>query len=277
MVKRRCTVVAAALLLAVGGGAAAAAGELVVLTPSKDNTLYEDPNGALSNGLGSAMFAGRNSAPSNSVRRAVLAFDVAAAIPAGATIDAVTLTLTESGSNVGEQVVALHRLTADWGEGASLAGGNQGGGGPAAPGDATWLHRFFATEAWGVAGGDFAGLASSQTTVGGPGVYTWPSTAALVADVQGFLDDPGASFGWIVIGNEASGGTAKRFSTRNEPNAELRPRLTVEYTPIPEPGMGLIPLALVGVVKLRGWRGRRIAGLRSAPGLPRSSGLSTAF
>ena len=267
------------MALLTAGWVGAAAAELVVLTPSRDNTLYEDPNGALSNGLGSAMFAGRNSAPSNSVRRAVLAFDIAAAIPAGATIEAVTLTLTESGSNVADQVVSLHRLTADWGEGASLAGGNQGGGGPAAPGDATWLHRFYATDAWDTAGGDFAGLASSQTTVGGPGVYTWPSAAALVADVQGFLDDPGASFGWILIGNEAAGGSAKRFSTRDEPNAELRPRLTVEYTPIPEPGTGLVLLACGGVCLVGKRRRRPFAGLRNAcpDGRADPDGLSAAL
>lgn len=230
---------------------APALGDQAQLTPLKDNTLYEDPNGALSNGLGSAMFAGKNSMAL--ARRAVLAFDVASVVPAGATIDAVTLTLTENGSNAADQTIALHRLLADWGEGSSVAGGNQGGGGPAMAGDATWLHRFFNTDLWAGAGGDFDPAVSTQTTVGPAGVYTWPSTAPFVSDVQHALDNPSGHFGWVLLGNEQASNTAKRFATRNEANAGLRPVLTIDYTPIPEPGavVGLVLLVGLSVARVR--------------------------
>lgn len=36
----------------------------------------------------------------------------------------------------------------------------------------------------------------------------------MVADVQGWLDNPASNFGWLVKGNEARPTTAKRFNSR---------------------------------------------------------------
>ena len=63
------------LLLAPGGWAQMTA----TLNPTKDNTLYEDLSGGLSNGAGSHLFAGVTAA--GAARRAVLAFDLAAPSP----------------------------------------------------------------------------------------------------------------------------------------------------------------------------------------------------
>src|SRR5207247_649486 len=69
----------------------AASADVIDLSPSKDNTLYQDPTGSLSNGAGPGFFVGATA--SLNIRRAVVAFDIAASIPAGATITAATLTL----------------------------------------------------------------------------------------------------------------------------------------------------------------------------------------
>lgn len=217
--------------------------DIVTLTSQRDNTLYEDPDGSVSNGAGSAMFAGRNSAPADSVRRAVLAFDVAGAIPAGSTIQSVTLALSNSAANVDDAAVSLHRVLSDWGEGTSVASGGGGSGGPAATGDATWLHSHYDTEFWATPGGDFESLISATAIVGGPGDYTWTSTSQFVADVQMFLDEPSLNHGWILVGDESAPGTAKKFATREEASAGLHPVLTVTYLPVPEPSTILLACA----------------------------------
>lgn len=218
------------MLLAATGAAwlSQAHAEMLSLTPSKDNTLFEE-SGSLSNGAGTGLFAGVTDDVHGSViRRAVLAFDVAGKIPPGATITSARLTLTMNKTVVGNQRVRLHRLLADWGEGTSAAGGVGGGGGaPATVGDATWTFRFFNTATWGTAGGEFAAPESAAQTVGGNGAYTWGSTAAMVADVQGWLDSPTTNFGWIVI-NVESTRSAKRFASREV--ASGKPALTIEYT-----------------------------------------------
>ena len=148
-------------------------GDTVVLEPAKDNTLYESPTGALSNGAGESLFSGRTGQPSNSRRRALVAFDVAGNVPAGAVILSVTVaTMAPQGSSP-PTTIALHKVLADWGEGASDAGIPGGQGTDAAFGDATWMHTFFDTEFWTAAGGDFASTASASAAVKGPGPVTF--------------------------------------------------------------------------------------------------------
>jgi hypothetical protein len=212
--------------------------ETVTLEPVKDNTLFEDQEGLLSNGEGRHLYAGRVSFQNlGLVRRALIAFDVAASVPAGATITGAMLGLDMSMTISEDQDMSLHRVLADWGEGMSEAPVDRGGGGvPAAQGDATWIHTFFDGEQWASPGGDFDAMPSATTPVGSPATYTWGSTDAIVADVQAWLDEPQTNFGWILIGNEASFGTAKRFESR-ESAAESRPRLTIDFelstTPTP--------------------------------------------
>jgi hypothetical protein len=62
-----------------------------VISPSKDNTLYEDDFGSLSNGKGQHIFTGETLL--YGARRAVVAFDVAGNVPFGATIVSATLDL----------------------------------------------------------------------------------------------------------------------------------------------------------------------------------------
>jgi len=119
---------------------------IVNINPSKDNTLYEyDPlDGDRSNALGFHFFAGETGM--NELRRGVLAFDIAGSVPPGSTITAVSLSVNMSRTPTSTvYVMELHKLLADWGEGTSVAPGEEGDGAPATPNDATWRHRFFDT------------------------------------------------------------------------------------------------------------------------------------
>ena len=208
----------------------AAGAESVTIEASRDNTLYETgdaPDDQLSNGSGDSLFAGLTNTAS--ARRALVWFDVASALPDGATIVGAELTLTVTRTTSGAQPVRIHRVLSDWGEAPSDAPRNEGRGTNPEPGDATWMYAFFGTEQWDSPGGDFAPDASGEASASGEGAVAWTSDG-LAADVQAWLDDPGSNFGWIVLGNESGAGTTKRFGSRENGSAGARPTLTVHYT-----------------------------------------------
>jgi hypothetical protein len=224
--KKLFALAVAATLSALGGGLASAG--TVNINPSKDNTLYEyDPlDGDKSNALGFHFFAGETGM--NELRRGVLAFDIANNIPPGAMITAASLSLNMSRApTTNPYAMELHKLLADWGEGTSIASGEEGDGAPATPNDATWRHRFFDAIFWTTQGGDFSATVSASQMVGGVGQYTW-SSAQMVADVQGWLDNPASNFGWLMLGDESVFLTAKRFDTRESANP---PVLAITYVP----------------------------------------------
>ena len=236
-------VAGAALLV---GVSSASARPTAVISASKDNTLYESPTGALSNGAGNSLFAGRIA--SGEIRRGLLAFDIASSIPAGSTITGVELTLHMTRSIAGFANVGVHRTLANWGEGASDAPGEEGAGGAAAPGDATWLHSFSPTTLWTTPGGDFSPLASAVTEIGDIGVYVWGSTAAMIGDVQLWVNNPSQNYGWTLVGDESSAFTSKRFASLNNLDPSVRPTLSVTYVPAPSSAAVAI---LATVVALR--------------------------
>jgi hypothetical protein len=202
---------------------------MVQISADKDNTLYEDPNGSLSNGAGDYFFAGKTG--SGFIRRALLKFDITT-IPAGAVIDSVKLTLNMSRTQPGNnELIELHRVLSDWGEGNSDASANEGSGAPATSGDATWIHTFFATQFWTNPGGDFESTVSASQSVGDIAFYSWGSTAQMVSDVEDWLDNPSNNFGWAILGNETANSTSKRFDSKDNPNINNQPLLTVYYTP----------------------------------------------
>lgn len=224
------TLLALILTTALNFVAGSAKAAIISITSSKDNTLYQyDPaDGDTSNALGLHFFAGETAM--GELRRGVLAFDIAGHIPAGSTILAVTLSLNMSRTALDDpRTIELHKLLADWGEGTSIAPGEEGDGAPATPNDATWRHRFFDTIFWTNQGGDFSATVSASQSVGAIGQYTW-SSAQMIADVQSWLDDPGSNFGWLVLGDESTILTSKRFDTRESASP---PMLTIQFIPGP--------------------------------------------
>ncbi len=251
-----------ALRLAVSGAVLAssltASAAEVVLTPSRDNTVYEEyPDN--SNGAG-YLFAGR--AGGGGIRRSLLRFDVAAALPAGAQIESATLRLHVSRTQVPDSLpAALHRALADWGEAGSNGGERAGAGAAAQPGDATWSHRFYAKpQIWSAPGANFETAPSVSGAIGGIGFHSL-SSAQAAADVQAWLDSPASNFGWVLRGDESSAGDARRIDSREHGTAANRPTLTVIYTaaaPAPMPRVWLYALApaLLGAVLKRKPLGR---------------------
>jgi hypothetical protein len=219
----------ASLLLGSSGSARAQIQEITI-PAAKDNTLYQDQSGNLSNGAGIHFFTGQTRLAS--LRRAVIAFNLVEAVPPGATIDSVKLSLTVSKwAETTSRDVSLHRLTADWGEGISNAGDSQDGDGTAAQtNDATWVHRFFPSDIWSTPGGDYSGDVSASAMVGGPGTYSWGGSGSdrIVQDVQGWLDSPGSNFGWILVGGEGVNKSARRYNSRESSSGA--PQLTIRFT-----------------------------------------------
>ena len=204
-----------------------------------DNTLYEDSLGSVSNGSGAIMVAGRTNGEVDSIRRAVLFFDVAGNIPHGAVVESVALSLYLNKGNGGAREMRLHRLLTDWGEGASTVNGG-GLGAPAEPGDATWLHTFYPDSFWGSDGGRYVGRVSATQQVGTAGgkndiagPYTWQSTDRLVDDVRRWVKNPSKNYGWVLVGDESVKQTAKQFVSRESVSPDLRPMLEVTYS-LPE-------------------------------------------
>jgi hypothetical protein len=212
--------------------AAAATAATVDIQASKDATLYEDLTGSLANGAGEQFFAGKtNAGGGGKLRRGILAFDVAAAVPAGSIITGASLKLTLTKTISGATPVSIHAVTTDWGQGTSDANSQEGQGIAATTNDATWTKRFFSTASnWTTAGGDFNSTASATTSVNSLGDYTW-SSAATLSDAQAWFATPATNFGWIVRGDEVNLGSAKRFGTKENLVAGNRPVLTITYTP----------------------------------------------
>jgi len=157
----------------------------ITLHPSADTTLFEtnpDNNLGANPNFVSGTTAGVLLPPFRS--RAVLRFDVAETIPAGAAITSATLKLIEAKlpSVPAASTFGLHRLLVRWGEGTKS--GNTGS--QATIGEATWNSRFSLVPQWAtpgaLAGTDFQADSSASTFVSGLGPYTFASTSNLVAD-----------------------------------------------------------------------------------------------
>jgi hypothetical protein len=205
-----------------------AAADTILIEAGRDATLIEDPDGALANGSGPVFFVGRTNQARNSVRRSLLYFDVAAALPRNARVQSVRLTLFMTPSpNSAPSRIDLHRVLADWGEGTSSASG--GGGDFSAPGDSTWIHTFYDDALWVVPGGHYLRRSSASEEVSASGVYSWGSTRKMVADVRRWLAAPQRNFGWIVLGDETTRQNAKSFASREESDRMLHPVLEVVY------------------------------------------------
>jgi hypothetical protein len=260
--------------------AAAAQADVVTIGASRDNTIFAVDNAA-SDGAGVGMYVGTDANGALGDHRGLLGFDVAGNVPAGAVIQSAQLTLTlgevagstRTGGDTTPRTISLFRLTADWGEGTAGFGTTQiaktGVGFLAGEGDATWTARAYSATTptlWSAPGGvnDFVTSASGSQTVGNPGnvttPFTWSSTAAMVGDVQSWLDDPAHNFGWILINSDNQAIRAYRaFYTREFGNPQFRPALEISYVLVPEPATFTLLLLGACVLSVAAWGRKRSA------------------
>ena len=154
----------------------------------------------------------------NETRRALLRFDLAP-IPANAVVREVQLTLeiVRVPQNPGSAPFELRRLLGAWSEVA-----------------ASWNSRL-AGVPWQTPGAlgvsDAEGTVSSTAAREGLGAMSFPSTATLVADVQGWLRDPATNHGWLLRSqSEDLLRTARHFASREAVIGTTRPKLTVTYS-----------------------------------------------
>lgn len=201
--------------------------EMAHIPADRDATLIEDAHGALANGSGPALFAGRTGQAAFGLRRGLIRFDVAGALPERAIIDRVFLSLYQtSNNNPDPRTVSLHRVLQDWGEGSSFSSG--GGGATAGSGDATWLHTDYDAAYWTMAGGHFVTRPSADALIDGAGFYTWQGSS-LVTNVLLWLHSPQRNFGWLLMGDEGTAQSSKRFASREAADPAQHPVLTIEY------------------------------------------------
>ena len=235
---------AIALLLAVGVVLAVSVhGSTLTVTPGADTSLlaaFPDKNlGANTNILVGANGSGLSG-------RGLIRFNLAGQIPSGATVQSSTLSfnvvIVPGGGGVAS-VFDLRRVLVDWCEG--LGTGNAGS--PANAGESTWNNRFHPATPWTVPGGavgsDFSATISATVLVTNLGNYAFIFNPNLVADVQQWLLNPAANFGWALVSEaESTPFTARRIGSREDTNSS--PVLTIEYT-MPSPPT-LFGLALIG-------------------------------
>ena len=163
------------------------------------------------------------------VRRALLRFDLGQ-VPAGALVGSATLKVTVVMVPLTpiNSTFDVRRVLQLWSEAA-----------------VSWNSRLGSGTPWQVPGAtgsaDSAPTPSSFVQVGSASFtdYTFPSSAGLVADVQGWVNDPSSNFGWLLISeDEVSPETARRFGSREDPSHP--PVLTINYT-LPSLGVTIQP------------------------------------
>ena len=188
------------------------------IQPSEDTSIYEN-NPDASNGQGEFLIVGDDA-------RSLIRFDLEeAGVPRGSTvIDAVlTMNLDRPGSEPVE--IELFRVFSAWGEDDSDAFGDEANGAPAEPKDATWNNRLFHGGQWDTPGGDFdSDLVSSAAMVTRRGDWEWFGNR-LVDDIQAWVDDASANFGWIVTAAEEK----LAFISSDSNHRAVRPRLELTY------------------------------------------------
>ena len=170
-----------ALLALVCGCCPGAQAAMISLHPSKDNSIYSESDNSNARG---ELFAGVV-VSGGLIRRALLQFDLAAGgIPAGSTVNSVTLSLTMTRINPGKtaSLFELHPALAAWGQGTSNGTGT--GAQPTAN-DATWYYRQYDADHWATPGGDIGPVSGTATigTVVATTSYSFASQPGMVADV----------------------------------------------------------------------------------------------
>ncbi|WP_394993472.1 DNRLRE domain-containing protein [Emticicia sp.] len=199
--------------------------------PEKDNSIFSE-NINNSNGAGTNLFSGRTQGTAGTeIRRALVKFNITS-LPANAQIESATLQIAvtnSANSTTDSHNFSIHKVINNWGEGASIGLGK---GSPAQINDATWLHSFYNYSNWISAGGDYMSNPSASAFVKYGSVDLefgiWSSNL-MTNDITNWISSPSTNFGWIIIGEESTIGSAKRFSSREE-TIFPKPTLTITYS-----------------------------------------------
>ena len=221
----------------------------VTINVLQDTTIY---NTGTANGSGQGLFAGASG--NGTVQRGLIKFDLSSVV-AGSIITNVTLTMhvNSMGSANTVDTITLNTLSQDWNE-ATAGGGNatKGGGSgyTANPGDATWTSSGISP--W-TAGGAFNTIISDSLQIGSTGFFTF-SDANLITDIQNWINNPDANFGWILRGNELTNGSSKRFSSSENTGGGGTnvPVLNIEYQAAVVPLPAAVWLFTSGLLSLIG-------------------------
>jgi hypothetical protein len=249
--------IVALLVITLGTAVPVASGATVTLAPNQDSSIFQN-NVNNSSGGANGLIAGTNA--NGSPRRALIAFDIAGNLPAGAVVQNVQLNLVLGavaggggpGGGPASVSVGLHRLLSSWGEGVAQQQnpptdslGGQGQGIAASAGDVTWNSNFHGTSMWTTAGGDFESAASANAAIGTTlnSMNSWMTTAALVSDVQAWLDNPASNSGWLLRNaDETTANTGRTFFSSEVATQAFRPQLEITYQVVPEPAAAAIGL-----------------------------------
>jgi hypothetical protein len=261
------------LIAARAGGARAAQ---IIFPAFQDATLLGGSDATTNQSLADpGLFVGTDG--QGNPKRGLIEFNIGQAvggqsIPAGAVITGVTLQMTvgqvagsgggSGGSGGGSSMaytISLFDESQAWGQPTNVAGstnfGGAGHGGTPQNGDATWNYAFFnsapaSATAWTTAGGDWtsslADIADASVT-GTLTSFTW-SSAAMVTDVQNWLNNPSDNFGWIIKNADETDKTDFRafWSAQGaaaDNNSALAPALTVNFSVLlPEP----VSISMIG-------------------------------
>jgi hypothetical protein len=123
--------------------------------------------------------------------------------------------------------VTIHRLLRDFSEGPTDPGGNEGGGAPPSPGDATWEHAVHDSVPWTTAGGDFDPTPSASGVIAETVEPVFVEGAGLGDDIERWRTGT-LNAGWLMAGDETRTQSVKRFESRQSPVPEDRPTLVVQ-------------------------------------------------
>ena len=222
---------AAAQAISLPKGIASPAAQTISVPADRDATLVESPDGALANGAGPTLFAGRTNQSPGGVRRALLHFTLPplpSAGEGGGTVAGAALVLHVVPGNPGPREIRAYAVVADWTEGASSSGG--GIGAPAQPGDVTWLHTRYPTDFWPTNGGLFDGHGVASVIVDAEGTYRLEGPT-LTALVTAWLQEPSRNFGILLVGDETVRQTSKAIGSREASDPALQPTLEIRVRP----------------------------------------------
>lgn len=166
--------------------------------------------------------------------RGLMRFDLGAAIPAGAIVRSVSLSIRVTKKPVTgaeNSSFELRRVLQDWDET-----------------NVSWSERNTGIQ-WGTPGAlglsDLASESSAVVQVRDLGAYTFATSSVLVSDVQGWVDSPGTNFGWMIRSqSEGVPRTVRFIASRESSTVSNRPTLTIDFdVPAAAPTLTLLPVA----------------------------------